>query len=177
LHIAGRSLDMRLAEHKLRQHGIIVPMTPARKELCSNWVQTGFNFYARLEQLGFQGFPAEQAAYQWLEINSHACFCVLLGENPLPRTSLEGRLQRQLVLYEQGLNIRDPMDFFEEITRHKLLRGLLPLDHIYAPEELDAIAAAQVAFLASRHPNRILCVGDSDEGQITLPISELKAKY
>src|SRR5450759_4426692 len=43
LHISGRSLDMRLAEHELRQHGINVSMTPARRELCSNWVQTGFD--------------------------------------------------------------------------------------------------------------------------------------
>ena len=177
LHTAGRSLDMRLAEHQLRQRGINVPMTPARKELCSNWVQAGFNFYTRIEQLGFQAFPAEQASYQWLETNAHASFCVLLGQNPLPRTSLEGRLQRQLVLYEQGLNIRDPMDFFEEITRHKLLRGFLPLEHIYHPEELDAIAAVQVAFVAGRHPARILRVGDADEGQISLPAVELKANY
>lgn len=177
LHIAGRSLDMRLGEHQLRQHGINVPMTPARKELCSNWVQAGFDFYARIKQLGFRAFPAEQAAYQHLETNAQACFCVLIGQNPLPRTSLEGRLQRQLVLYEQGMNIRDPMDFFEELTRHKLLHGNLPLDQIYASEELDAIAAAHVAFLAGRHPGRIMQVGDADEGQITLPVLELKAKY
>jgi hypothetical protein len=177
LHIAGRSLDMRLAEHLLRQHGINVPMTPARKELCANWVQTGFNFYSRIAQLGFRAFPADQIAYQWLETNPHACFCALLGQNPLPRTSLEGRLQRQLVLYEQGLNIRDPMDFYEELTRHKLMRGMLPLDLVNLPEELDAIAAAYVAFFAAKHPDRILRVGDLEEGQICLPVMELKAKY
>ena len=177
LHIAGRSLDMRLAEHQLRQRGINVSMTPARKEFSSNWVQAGFNFYARIDQLGFKVFPVEKAAYQWLETNPHACFCVLLGQTPLPRTSLEGRLQRQLVLYEQGMNIRDPMDFFEELTRYKLLHGVLPLDQVYAPEELDAIAAAHVAFVAGRHPERILRVGDGAEGQITLPVMELKEKY
>jgi hypothetical protein len=177
LHIAGRSLDMRLGEHQLRQRGINVVMTPARKELCSNWVQAGFDFYRRIEQLGFQPFPSAQTSYQWLETNPHACFCVLLGQNPLPRTTLEGRLQRQLALYEQGVGIHDPMDFFEEITRHKLLRGLLPLEQVYAPDELDAIAAAYVAFAVGRHPERTLKLGDPVEGQITLPVAELKAKY
>lgn len=177
LHISGRSLDMRLAEHKLRQHGINVSMTPARKELCSNWVQAGFEFYARIEALGFRPFPALDASDQWLETNPHACFCVLLGHAPLPRTTLEGRLQRQLALYEQGLVIRDPMDFFEELTRHKLMRGALPLEQVYTPEELDAIAAAYVAFVAGRHPDKVLHIGDPSEGQIVLPVTQLKEKY
>ena len=177
LHISGRSLDMRLAEHILRQHGINVSMTPARRELCSNWVQTGFEFYRRIDTLGFQPLSTVDAKYQCLETSPHASFCVLLGQNPLPRTSIEGRLQRQLALFEQGLNIRDPMDFYEEITRHKLLRGLLPLEQVYSAEELDAISAAYVAFVASRHPERVFKVGSPDEGQITLPVTQLKPKY
>ncbi len=177
LHISGRSLDMRLAEHKLRQRGINVSMTPARKELCSNWVQSGFEFYARIEALGFRPFPNLDVASQWLETNPHASFCALLGQSPLPRTTLEGRLQRQLALYEQGLSIRDPMDFFEELTRHKLLRGSLPLEQVYTPEELDAIAAAYTAFVAGRHPEKILIIGDAVEGQVVLPVTQLKEKY
>jgi hypothetical protein len=177
LHISGRSLDMRLCEHQLRQHGINVSMTPGRKELCSNWVQAGFDFYRHIDALGFLAFPAEQGSYQWLETHPHACFCALLGQNPLPRSTLEGRLQRQLALFEQGINIHDPMDFYEEITRYKLLRGALPLEQVYSAEELDAIAAAYVAFVAGRHPELIMKVGDKDEGQICLPVTELKPKY
>jgi hypothetical protein len=177
LHVSGRSLDMRLAEHLLRQHGINVSMTPARKELCSNWVQAGFEFYSRLEALGFRPFAALDAPNQWMETHPHACFCSLLGQSPLPRTTLEGHLQRQLVLYDQGLLIRDPMDFFEELTSHKLLRGALPLELIYSAEELDAIAAAYVAFVAGRHPEKILQIGDPGEGQIALPVTQLKEKY
>lgn len=177
LHVSGRSLDMRMGEHILRQHGINVSMTPSRREQCSSWIQVGFDFYRRVQMLGFQPLSPTEMNYQWLETNPHACFCVLLGQNPLPRTALEGRLQRQLALFEQGLLIRDPMDFFEEITRHKLLRGLLPLDQIYAVEELDAIAAAYVAFIAGRHPERVINIGDPTEGQITLPVTQLKSKY
>ena len=177
LQISGRSLDMRLCEHQLRQHGINVSMTPARKELCSNWVQAGFDFYRCIEALGFLAFPASNGSHQWIETHPHACFCVLLGQNPLPRSTLEGRLQRQLALYELGLHINDPMDFYEEITRYKLLRGALPLEQVYSSEELDAIAAAYVALTVGRHPERTIRFGDADEGQITLPVTELKAKY
>ena len=50
----------------------------------------------------------------------------MAGQVPLARLSLEGRLQRQIILYEQGLRIKDPMDFFEEITRYKLAKGIWP---------------------------------------------------
>ncbi len=177
LGIAGRSLDMRLAEHQLRQHGINIAMTPSRKEFCANWVQAGFDFYQRIEEIGFVPYPAEGAACQWLETHPHAVFCALLGQLPLARPTLEGRQQRQLVLYEQGLGICDPMEFFEEMTRHKLLKGILPLEQIYSAEELDAIAAAYMAYTAGRHPERLGKVGASEEGQIFLPVLDLKAKY
>ena len=177
LRTSGRSLSMRLAEHQLRARGINIAMTPSRKEFCANWVQAGFDFYRRIQDMGFAPWPTPDAAHQWLETHPHAIFCVLLGQAPLARSTLEGRQQRQLALYEQGLGIRDPMEFFEEITRHKLLKGALPLEQIYTTEELDAIAAAYMAYVAGRHPERVGKVGDAEEGQIFLPASELKANY
>lgn len=177
LRVAGRSLDLRLAEHKLRQHGINVSMTPSRKELCSNWVQAGFEFYSQIQKRGFLPFSAPPERFQWIETHPYASFCVLLGHAPMPRTNIEGRLQRQLILYQQGLGIRDPMDYYEEITRHKLLQGMLPVERVYSAEELDAIVAAYVSFLAVRHPERVMKVGDLHEGQITLPVKELKPEY
>jgi hypothetical protein len=177
LRLSGRTLEMRLAEQLLRERGIQISQTPARKELCANWVQAGFDFYRRIAALGFQPFSTPGATHQWLETHPHACFCVLLGQNPLPRSTLEGRLQRQLILYEQGLEIRDPMDFFEELTRHKLLKGTLPLEQVYTAEELDALAAAYTAYTAGRHPDRMIQVGEAGEGQIVLPVRELKPRY
>ncbi|GAB4484815.1 MAG: hypothetical protein Fur0016_15790 [Anaerolineales bacterium] len=177
LRAAGRSLEMRLAEHLLRERGINVSLTPSRPALCSNWTQLGFEFYRRIESLGYKPYSGEQASHAWLETQPHAVFCALLEQAPLPRPTVEGRLQRQLVLYEQGLGIRDPMDYFEELTRHKLLKGALPLGQIYTPEQLDALAASGTAWLVSRHPERTCRLGDPGEGQITLPVSELKATY
>ena len=173
----GKNLDMRPVEYQLRQRGIKVAGTPSLEANCAPRLRAGFHFHRRLESLGFAPFPASEAPRCWLETHPHAVFCVLLGQVPLPRSSLEGRQQRQLILYEQRLIIRDPMEFFEEVTRHKLLKGILPLEQIYTPDELDALAAAYTAYVAGRHPARMGSVGNPQEGQIFLPIAALKEKY
>lgn len=177
LRMSVRSPDMRLAEYLLRERGMSISTTPSRRDLCAPWVQMGFAFYERLAALGFQPYPAREGGHACLETHPHAVFCALLGQTPLPRPTIEGRLQRQLILYEQGVSIRDPMEYFEELTRHKLLKGLLPLEQVYTPEQLDALAAATTAWLISRYPERSLRLGDPQEGEIILPVAELKTKY
>ena len=172
-----RGVDMRLAEHELRGYGIAVSPTSSRLETCAAWMQTGFDFHGKLGGMGYKIFPTENASHQWLETHPHAAFCTLLGKLPLPKPTLEGRLQRQLVLYEQAMGIRDPMNFFEEITRHRLLKGVLPIEFIYTPEELDALVAAYTAYTAASQPGKVIWVGNKQEGQIVLPVSELKESY
>lgn len=172
-----RGADMRLAEHELREHGILISPTPSRPETCSGWMQSGFDLYSMLIEAGFEPFPTERATHQWLETHPHAAFCALLGQLPLPKPTLEGRLQRQLVLHANDLGIKDPMGFFEEVTRHWLLKGVLPMGHIYSPEELDALVAALTAYQAVRNPNEVVGVGDREEGQIILPVSHLNEIY
>jgi len=172
-----RGADMRMAEHELRQRGILVSPTSARAESCPEWMQLGFILYRKLAGMGFQPYPAANASHQWLETHPHAAFCALLGQSPLSKPSLEGRLQRQLALYELGVGIKDPMDFFEEITRHRLVKGILPLEVIYTPEQLDALAAAYTAYVAANKPEEILFIGAKEEGRIALPVGELKERY
>lgn len=174
---AGRGLDMRLAEHHLRERGINVTGTPSRRELCSSWVQMGFDFYRRLRELGFEAESGQKPPRRWIETHPQACFVALAGSLPLPRTSLEGRLQRQLLLYENRLGIHDPMEFFEELTRFKLLKGTLPLEKVYTPEQLDALVAALTALWAANRTADVMQVGSPAEGQIWLPARELKEKY
>jgi len=169
--------DLRLAEHELRQRGIAVSATPARVEACAGWVQLGFSLYKRLQKTGFKPHPQEDADRVWLETHPHACFCALLGQVPLPKPTLEGRLQRQVILYEAELGIKDPMDFFEEVTRHRLRIGILPMDLVYQPEQLDALAAAYTAWLASKRPAETTRLGAKEEGFVVLPVGELKTKY
>lgn len=171
----GRWTDFRLVEYLLRQHHILIPRTPAQEAACPAWMQRAFTFYHQLEQLGFQPHPHENSL-QWIEVYPHASFCALLGQVPFPKSTLEGRLQRQLALYEQRLRIPDAMEFFEEITRHRLLQGILPAN-LYKPAELDALVAAYTAWLVDHHPERTLFLGDAQEGQVVLPTHELKRKY
>ena len=172
-----RGVDLRIAEYELRERGIAVSGTASRELLCSAWVQVGFALYRRLLKLGFKSYPDEGESYQWLETHPHACFSVLLGRCPLPKPTLEGRLQHELILFEHGVRIRDPMNFFEEITRHKLMNGILPLELVYYPEQLDALVAAYTAWLAVEKPTGMTRVGNKHEGFITLPVSLLKEKY
>jgi hypothetical protein len=131
-------------------------------------MQRSFSLFRRLAQMGFQAYPND-GSLRWLEVYPHAAFSVWLERTPFPKLTLEGRLQRQLVLYDHDLKIHDPMEFFEEVTRHRLRHGILPLEKLYSPGELDAIAAAYLAWLAGSHPDDLMLLGDPEEGQIALP--------
>jgi hypothetical protein len=172
-----RGAEFRLAEYELREHGIVVSGTPARAELCPAWMQSGFELHRKLEKIGFQKYPQKDAPHQVLETHPHACFCVLTGQLPLSKPTLEGRLQRQLILFERGMHIKDPMDFFEEITRYKMMKGIFPTELIYPAEMLDALVAAYTARLTVNQPDDVSLIGDPQEGQIVLPVSEIKSKY
>lgn len=173
-----RGADIRLAEFELRARGIAVAGTPSREEFCPSWMQAGFALYRKLSETGFKFYSGEEGgSCQILETHPYACFCVLAESIPLSKSTLEGRLQRQLILNDKGLKIKDGMDFFEEITRFKLIKGILPADALYSPEQLDVLVAAYAAWLSANRPEEAILVGDQAEGQIFLPARELKEKY
>jgi predicted RNase H-like nuclease len=168
----------RSAEQDLRERGILVAGTPAAMEDCHAWVQDGFTLYRKLEKAGFKKYPTEtEATHQILETNPYAAFCVIADVVLQTKPSLEGKIQRQLLLYEAGLRITDPMDFFEEITRHKMLKGIWPHELLYSHEQLNALVAAYTAWLAVHKPDQISMIGDPREGVIVLPEKNLKEKY
>jgi hypothetical protein len=172
-----RGVDMRVAEYELRERGIAIGGTGSKEMLCPAWIQVGFDLYGRLTKLGFKPYPDDGESHLWLETHPHACFCVLLGHTPLPKPTLEGRLQRELILFEQGVRIKDPMIFYEEITRYKLMNGILPVELVHIPEQLDALVAAFTAWWAMVKHGGITYVGNKQEGIITLPSPLLKEKY
>jgi hypothetical protein len=172
-----RGTDIREAEYDLHARGIAVAATPGRESLCPAWVQLGFALYRELGHLGYQPFPTHEAACQWLEVHPQAAFCALLGRQPLPKPSLEGRLQRALVLFERGVALGDPMAFLEEITRHRLLLGSLPMEMLPGPSQLDALIAAFTSWVALTKPGEITRVGNEQEGHIVLPVPELLTSY
>jgi len=173
----GRWADYRVAEYELRQRNISCYKTPADEQSSPHWMQIGFALYRRLEELGYQAYPASGPALQAVEVYPHACYCALLGQSPLPKNTFEGRIQRQLALYEQKISVPDPMDLFEEITRHRLLQGVLPTKDLYSQGELDALVAAFTAWLAATHPERTCTLGDPAEGVVVFPVAALKTKY
>ncbi len=169
--------DHRVAEYLVRQHNIPILPTSNQATACPPWMQAGFELFSQLEKLGFAPYPAEDSLRQSLEVHSHATFCALLAQAPFPRDSLEGRLQRQLVLFEQGIKLPDPMRFFEEVTTFKLLHGVLPLKEIYSSWGLDAAAAGFTAWKAANKPAEVTLLGAPEEGQIVIPVQTLKERY
>ncbi len=162
-------LDARLCEHLLQQEGTNIPSTPKKSKSCPRWVRSGFWLFQRLEAFGYTPFPSVESARQSLETQADAVFWRLLdGKDPLP-SSLEGRIQRQLILHDQQLPVPDAMDFFLEITRYKLMQGDLPDKDIHNFEELNALAAAMIAWRSAHQPEQIELLGDPEEGQIALP--------
>jgi len=172
-----KTAEYRKAERDLRERGIAVTGTPFDTGWAPGWMQAGFALYRKLEELGFKRNQAESASHRLLETHPHACYCALAGSMPMPKPSIEGRLQRQLLLYEHGVKINDPMDFFEEITRYKMIKGLWPLDLLFAAEQLDALVAAFTAWMSAHRPEQVSFIGDEKEGQILLPVKELKERY
>lgn len=130
--------------------------------------QEAFNeFKKKISQSGFKSYSNRNDPKQFLVTNAQDCFRALSGHRLFPPRSLEGRLQRSAILYEQGLQITDPIDIFEEITRYKLIQGILPLENIYSSKGLDALAAAYLAWIAVNRPGQIVL-----KGEFALPVQE-----
>ncbi|MBI3242220.1 MAG: DUF429 domain-containing protein [Chloroflexi bacterium] len=168
----------RVCEYELRRRNIKLYSTPGEVENAPTWMQAGWKLYELLREQGFETFaPDSTALRQLFEVHPHATFTVRLGHVPYRKDTLEGRLQRQLLLCEEGLHLPDSMDILEEITRHHLLRGTLNFNGLRTHDQLDALASALTAFYAHTKPNEIALVGDPADGQIVVPTAELKAHY
>jgi hypothetical protein len=129
--------------------------------------ETYNDFKKKLSQSGFRSYSNKNDPKQFLVTNAQDCFHALSGHKLFPQRGLEGRLQRSAILYEQGLQITDPIDIFEEITRYKLIQGILPLENIYSAKELDALVAAYLAWIAVNRPGQIVL-----KGEFALPAPE-----
>ena len=161
--------NLRLVDFELLERGVHVPRTPGTLKNSPRWMKLGFRLFKEIGKLGYQPYPDLVGRKQYFECQGEAAFWNLLGHAPLKKHTLEGRLQRQLVLQLCGLPVPDAMKFFEEITRHRLLESTLPLENVYSNEELNALAAAYTAWLAVHEPNKVIKVGHEEEGYLYLP--------
>ena len=121
------------------------------------------DFRKQIVHNGFHRFSKKDGSHQWIETNAQDCYRALQPKL-LPNRTLEGRIQRGLILYDEGLQIKDPMDYYEEITRHKLMQAELPHEDIFSTKQLDALISAYVAWLAVHRPEDIVI-----RGEIILP--------
>ncbi len=165
----GKWKVLRQAEYELIKQGIEVPQTPSSADHCLPWMKRGFALIERLERMQYAPYPADDATRQWLEVQADAVFWSLAGAAPLPAETLEGRIQRQLILTDVGLPVPDAMDFFEEITRFKMLKGILPMKYVLPQAEINAYLAAYTAWLAANQPADVRGFGAPEEGMIYLP--------
>jgi len=168
----------RVCEYELRRRNIKLYNTPAETGSAPTWMKAGWKLYESLRAVGFENYaPDSTASRQLFEVHPHATFTVLLGHIPYRKDILEGRLQRQLLLCDEGIRLPNPLDVLEEITRHHLLRGTLELRGLRTHDGLDALASALTAFYAHTRLNRLTLIGDVADGQILLPTAELKETY
>ncbi len=164
----GRYSRFRVCEYILRIRNIRVIPVPPQFEHFPGWMRNGFQLYHDLKVV---------QTISSYEVNAHAAFCVLLTRVPFLKNTLEGMIQRQLLLHQKGLQVSDPMNFFEEITRRRILQGVLPGGILKSVRELDALACAYTVYLRDRIPQSAMSIGHEEEGQILLPVSALQEKY
>jgi len=168
----------RAADGELSRRGIPVRRPPGSAGDAPAWMRSGFDLARELAARGFaQGKDACAESRVLLEIQPAACASVLLGRLPYARDSLEGRIQRQLVLLLERVALPDPMDALEELTAHHILSGRMELKGILGAGELDALLAAFTAWRAHARPDAVAWLGDDADGWICLPGKELLEKY
>ena len=145
----------------------IVCVTTNSKPKSTKSINTNSMFYEQLEKMSFRPYRMKNETRQWIRVDADESFTALLQKKLLSRRTLEGRIQRALILYEQGLQINDPMELFEEITRYKLMQGILPFENLYSSKELDALVAAYVAWMTVNKPGQFII-----QGEFILPSQE-----
>jgi hypothetical protein len=162
----------RVCEWELRRRGMGLYATPSAQSTAPAWMRAGFELYAALKLAGYVTYaPGNAEPRQVLEVHPHACYTVLLGRVPLLKSTLEGRLQRQLVLHRARLGgVADPLRALEELTPHALLAGQVDLPGLLDHDALDALVAAYTACLAARVPPAVTQVGHPADGEIVLPV-------
>jgi hypothetical protein len=174
----GKPDRAREAEAEIRRRGIPIRRLPAEEGAAPASVRAGFQLARELSERGFLDGEAARGSPRFLmEAQPAACAAVLLGRLPFARATLEGRIQRQLLLLRERVALPDPMESLEEMTAHHILSGRLSLRGICKPEELDALLAAYAAWRAFCLPETVTWLGRDSDGWICLPAKQLLDKY
>lgn len=158
----GEFVVSRTGDAELAARGYTFPVTGKIQERSVNLV-------SGLQELGYVIFGNTDSARTYFETQCDAACWLTTGSIPYDSRSLEGRLQRQLLLCEFGLSLKDPMVFLEEFTRHRLRTSQVPMEQVLPAHELRALQAAAIAWLAVSRPEKVDRLGKTGEGEIILP--------
>jgi hypothetical protein len=164
----GRWPNCRRIEIELAQQGAPVHFTPNEPRKMSATMARGFTISRHLIDLGFELF-SDLLKKSLIEVPADAAFWSVVQGEMLDQHQLLGRIQRQMILYELGFQVPDPMEFFEEITRFKIKMGNIPLDLVLTPQHLNARMAAYTAHQLWKNPEKVAKLGYQQEGFIYLP--------
>lgn len=160
-HPAARSGD-----RELEARGFFDLAVPEHAKKAPLWVDRSLVLAEALKKLEY---TMDGGRRIYLETQSDAAYWLAAGVVPYDSRSLEGRLQRQMLLWEFGLPVKDPMNFLEEFTRFRLRTSQVPMEQILPGHELRAMIAASTAWLVDNHPERVEHFGAVNAGEIILP--------
>jgi hypothetical protein len=164
----GRWPNCRRIEFELAQLGAPVYFTPNDPRKMAASLSRGFTMSRQLIDLGYELFT-DQTEKSLIEVPADAAYWSIGQGEMLDQHQLLGRIQRQMILYELGFQVPDPMEFFEEITRYKIKMGNIPLDLVFNPQQLNARMAAYTAQQLWKNPERVAKLGYQQEGFLYLP--------
>jgi hypothetical protein len=161
--------EYRTCEVQLWQKNIPCDFTAAKPGRLSAPLRLGYQLIQTLQQYEFSFSNQSAKQRSLIETCPAACYYQLLNTT-MQEEPLLWRFQHQLILHNLHLPVQDPMNFFEEITRHKLLMGKVSLESILIPEELNAMVSAYTAWLSHHHPEKVTSWGDESDGFLVLPV-------
>jgi predicted nuclease with RNAse H fold len=159
--------NKKVSEYELSRRGINPFSTPGNMNEITGWkgwMNTGFNLYSNLENLGYKEISIngyKNNIHGFIEVFPHACFTTLLDYIPSKKDTDEGLKERIDILEKVG---------FKDIN--KILQGSGKHEKT---DKLDALVAAYTAYLS--YKGSVTFVGDLREGHIVLPTINLKDSY
>lgn len=162
--------NKKVSEYELSRRGINPFSTPESMEKVRSrndlsWMENGFLLYNDLIDKGYmllnQNNYVDNMGNGIVEVFPHASFSTLAGQLLQNKNTDEGLNQRWLLLQQLGLNNLDSI--MKDVKRKD------------KDDYLDALVAAYTGYEV--HSRKGSFIGDANEGQIALPISDIKESY
>lgn len=162
--------NKKVSEYELSRRGINPFSTPdsiekVRSRNDLSWMEQGFWLYNNLIEKGYrllnQNNYVDSMEKGIVEVFPHASFSTLAGQLLHNKNTTEGLNERWLLLQKLGLI---NLDFIMKDVKNK-----------DKDDYLDSIVAAYTGYAISNGKGGF--IGDTSEGQIALPIRDIKESY